>query len=135
MAYTWSKNLDTGNMMIDTQHKQLIQAINDLLEACSKGKGRDELKKTVDFLLQYTLKHFGDEEKLQQSTGYPDYPNHRKLHAEFTQAVRDLSKELEEKGSSIVMVGKINSAVGDWLIRHIQKEDVKVAKHVQDYKK
>jgi hemerythrin len=135
MAYTWSTNLETGHAMIDTQHKQLIQAINDLLDACSKGKGRDELKKVMDFLLQYTIKHFGDEEKLQQASGYPDYPNHKKLHQNFTQDVKDLAKELDEKGSSIVMVGKVNHVLGDWLIRHIQREDTKVAKYLQENKK
>ncbi|MEG0542614.1 MAG: hemerythrin, partial [Angelakisella sp.] len=35
MAYQFTKDLETGNPTIDTQHKQLIQAINDLLTAWS----------------------------------------------------------------------------------------------------
>ena len=35
MAYQFTKDLETGNALIDSQHKQLIQAINDLLDACS----------------------------------------------------------------------------------------------------
>ena len=31
MAYVWSKDLETGNAMIDSQHKELIEAINALL--------------------------------------------------------------------------------------------------------
>jgi hemerythrin len=135
MAYTWTKNLETGNITIDTQHKQLIDAINKLLEACSQGKGRDEIHKVTEFLLQYTVKHFGDEERLQQSSNYPDYVNHKKLHTKFTQDVKELAKELDEKGTSIVMVGKVNHTVGDWLISHIQREDTKVAKHIQESKK
>ena len=30
MAFLWDKKLETGNGMIDQQHKQLITAINDL---------------------------------------------------------------------------------------------------------
>ena len=35
MAYVWSKDLETGNAMIDSQHKELIEAINALLAACA----------------------------------------------------------------------------------------------------
>ena len=40
MAFLWDKKLETGNGMIDQQHKQLITAINDLLQACSSRKRR-----------------------------------------------------------------------------------------------
>ncbi|MBP1736396.1 MAG: bacteriohemerythrin [Oscillospiraceae bacterium] len=135
MAYVWSKALETGHAAIDTQHKQLVETVNNLLDACSKGKGRDEIKKVMGFLLQYTVKHFADEERLQQSSGYPDYLNHKKIHTEFTQTAKNLAAELEEKGPSIVMVGKINKVLGDWLIQHIQKEDMKIAKYIQEKSK
>ncbi|MDO7203590.1 hemerythrin domain-containing protein [Paraclostridium bifermentans] len=59
MAYKWTDDLLTGNIQIDTEHKELIKAINDLLEACSKGKGRAELEKTCKLLSSYTRTHFG----------------------------------------------------------------------------
>lgn len=43
MAYKWDISLETGNIAIDEQHKSLINAINELLEACSHGKGRAEV--------------------------------------------------------------------------------------------
>ena len=46
MAYQFTKDLETGNATIDSEHRQLIQAVNDLLAACSHGKGRAELEKT-----------------------------------------------------------------------------------------
>ena len=58
MAYIWSKDLETGNKLIDQQHQQLIQSINDLLDACSQGKGRDKIVETMQFLQSYTAKHF-----------------------------------------------------------------------------
>ena len=54
MAYVWSKDLETGNAMIDSQHKELIEAINALLAACATGKGRAEVAKTTKFLYDYT---------------------------------------------------------------------------------
>jgi hemerythrin len=131
MAYAWTKDLETGNSMIDTQHQQLIKAVNDLLEACSSGQGRAKLDSTLAFLESYTAKHFGDEEKLQQQSKYPDYLNHKKLHDGFKKVVSDLCKELKSEGPTITLVGKVNSSVGGWLITHIKREDTKVAAHIR----
>lgn len=131
MAYNWTADLETGNSKIDEQHKQLIAAINNLLDACSKGKGRGALKQTTSFLYDYTSKHFADEEKLQIASKYPDYANHKQYHEGFKKVVRDLMAQLEAEGPTVVLVGKVNSSVAGWLINHIKKEDVKVAAHIR----
>lgn len=135
MAYAWTKDLETGNATIDTQHKQLIKAINDLLEACTAGKGRSVLGSTLDFLSDYTAKHFSDEEKLQTQSGYPDYINHKKLHEGFKATVRDLGQQLKTEGATIPLLSKVNSNIGGWLVNHIKKEDTKVAAHLNAHKK
>lgn len=131
MAYDWTPDLETGNAVIDDQHKQLIRAINNLLDACSQGKGRNAMKSTTTFLYDYTSKHFADEEKLQILNQYPDYPNHKKYHEDFKKVVRDLMDQLDQEGPTIVLVGKVNSSIGGWLLNHIKKEDVKVAAHIR----
>jgi hemerythrin len=133
MAYQWRTELETGNTMIDTQHKQLIQAINDLLAACSGGKGRAFVNETVAFLASYTDKHFGDEEKLQLATKYADYKNHKKLHDNFKLVVAELRRKLEADGPTVALVAEVNSKIGDWLVTHIVKEDRKVAAHVREH--
>lgn len=134
MAYKFDKSLETGNAMIDSQHRQLIDAINSLLEACSQGKGRQEIERITRFLEDYTAKHFGDEEKLQKQYGYPDYVNHKKYHETFKKVVREISSELSQKGPTVVLVGKVNTSIGGWLVNHITKEDVKVAAHIRSPK-
>ena len=39
MRYEMTKDLETGNALIDSEHRQLFKAVNDLLDACSQGKG------------------------------------------------------------------------------------------------
>ncbi|MBE6035959.1 MAG: bacteriohemerythrin [Clostridiales bacterium] len=131
MRYDWTSDLETGNNTIDEQHKQLIAAINNLLEACSQGKGRDSLKETTTFLYNYTAKHFADEEKLQLASQYPDYPNHKQYHEGFKKVVREIMDQLEKEGPSLLLVSKVNSSIGGWLINHIKREDVKVAAHIR----
>ncbi|WP_434797293.1 bacteriohemerythrin [Terrisporobacter vanillatitrophus] len=135
MAYKWSDDLLTGNMQIDKEHKELIKAINDLFEACSKGKGRAELEKTVKFLSSYTKTHFAHEEVLQVKYNYPDYNNHKKYHKHFVEQVENIHKKLLAEGSNIALIGEINSKVGNWIISHIKREDVKVAQHIKNQSK
>jgi hemerythrin len=131
MTYTFTPDLVTGNNLIDSQHKELIKAIDDLINACNSGKGRSQLEPTLKFLSDYTNKHFGDEEKLQQQYKYPDYVNHKKLHDGFKLTVKNLSDELRKEGATVPLVGKVNAQIGGWLITHIKREDVKVAAHIK----
>ncbi|WP_352399661.1 bacteriohemerythrin [Anaerotignum sp.] len=134
MAFTWTKDLETGNTQIDTEHKELIQAINNLLEACSSGKGRNEIANTMDFLNHYTKTHFAHEQVLQQKYKYPDFENHKKYHEGFIKVVDDITNRLKANGPTIQLVGEINMQLGGWLINHIKREDVKVAKHILEQK-
>jgi hemerythrin len=131
MAYIWREDWATGNKLIDSEHKELFTAINNLLAACSSGKGRAELESTISFLEDYTAKHFGDEEQLQLSSGYPDYRRHKTLHEGFKTFVRQLGIDLKREGPTITLVSKVNAGCGDWLIRHIQTEDKKLAMHLK----
>lgn len=131
MTFVWSKDLETGNSQIDTEHQQLIQATNRLLEACVAGKGQQELHATVDFLRQYTITHFLHEEALQLDYSYPDYPNHKRLHESFLKNVEDLAARLYAQGPSMELAAEINKRLAAWLLNHIKTEDVKVAQHCQ----
>jgi methyl-accepting chemotaxis protein len=132
--FTWSSDLETGNDLIDSQHKQLIEALGNLTDACAGGKGRSLLSETMDFLESYTAKHFGDEETLQKQSEYPDYPNHKKLHDGFKRVVADIGRQLKAEGPTIALVGKVNANIGGWLVNHIKHEDTKVAEHLRKSK-
>jgi len=131
MAFTWNSSLETGHPVIDSQHKELIAAINHLLTACQQGQAADKVGPTLDFLVSYTKKHFGEEETLQQKSNYPDYPNHRKYHETFVKVITDLSVELKQDGPTHTTINKIIRNVGDWLVNHIQQQDTKVAAHLK----
>ncbi|GHV14620.1 hemerythrin [Fibrobacterales bacterium] len=132
MAFGWTDELLTGNSMIDEQHKVLIKAIVDLLEASKSGNGLNEVKKTVDFLADYTNKHFREEEALQQKYAYPDIENHKKLHAAFVKVVEKIKERINANESLLTISIDVQRAVADWFVNHILREDKKVAKHIQD---
>nr|WP_302819972.1 bacteriohemerythrin [Ruthenibacterium lactatiformans] len=134
MAYKWTPDLETGNSLIDGQHKELIEAINKLLDACGNGKGRAEIEATLVFLNNYVVKHFNDEEVLQQRYKYPDAVNHKRYHEAFKATVREIISEFRKDGATVALVAKVNTAIAGWLLNHIKREDVKVAAHIKSVK-
>jgi hemerythrin len=131
MAYQWDSSLETGYEKVDNQHKQLVAALNNLIEASSGGKGEAEIFKTLDFLTGYTIMHFADEEKLQVKYDYPDYLVHKRYHDDFKVTVGELTGRLRQEGPSPEMVQVVTTSIGDWLLNHIKGDDFRMAAYVK----
>ncbi|MFU0832810.1 MAG: Bacteriohemerythrin [Oscillospiraceae bacterium] len=127
----WNDNLKIGVPLIDSEHRELCDRIDKLLAACNKGQGKEELIHTVEFLESYTIKHFGDEEKLQRASTYPKVAEHKKLHDFFTGKIAELKKDIQQNGANIATISKTNYFLMDWLLNHIQKVDVELAQYIK----
>ena len=84
----------TGNSLIDAEHKQLFDAINDLMDACAQGVGREKIMSTTQFLNSYVNKHFGDEEKLQVQSKYPGYAAQKQFHDGYKRQLSQTTQAL-----------------------------------------
>ncbi len=132
MRFTVTKDIETGNTQIDREHVELFAKINDFMESCNKGNGKDEIAKTVDFLRKYTKTHFSNEENLQKSNNYERYATHKMFHDQFLKNLDDIVKAIEKDGPTATIIGKINIQIGTALIAHIKTEDVKLAKFLKE---
>jgi hemerythrin len=130
MRAEFDDSLVTGNEMIDTQHKELIDKINNLLESCELGKDKITAVKTLEYLADYTEFHFGEEEKLQAEIAYPGIEEHKAEHKKLIQVVEDLHEMLEEEeGPTAAFVEQVNKNVIEWLYKHIKGFDRSVAEY------
>lgn len=123
MAIEWRKSYEVGVEKIDAQHKELFLKINNLLEACNARKGKEEVLNTIDYLGEYVITHFSDEEKLQRDNNYPEYKNHKAVHEKFIKDYENLKARMEEEGISLNFIVTVNKVVVDWLIKHIASAD------------
>jgi hemerythrin len=130
--YIWDDSIATGISKVDEQHKTLFSAINDLEAVAEAGKGEQEIKKSLDFLTDYTIKHFFDEEEIQKRYKYPEYESHHQEHEKFKASVRELSHQLILKGASVELVDSLCVTFGDWLVSHISVRDKKLAAYIRE---
>ena len=130
MRYELTQDLLTGNQLIDSEHRQLFDAINALMDACAQGAGRTKISETVQFLNSYVNKHFGDEEKLQVQSKYPGYAAHKQFHDGYKRQLSQTTQALIAEGPTVKALGDLNRIVGV-LVSHIRIEDKKLARHVK----
>ena len=128
----WSNEYELGNDFVDSQHKKLFEIVNNIGNSCLEGGDISTLSKTLDFLLQYTVQHFHDEESLQIKCNFPEYEHHKKLHEEFEAIVSEKVSEFKEKGSIKDLSDTVNEFVIAWLVNHILKEDMKIGAYLKD---
>lgn len=128
MRAEFDDSLITGNEMIDSQHRELIERINDLLRACESNDGKAAAGKMMDYLSEYVDFHFSEEEKFQEEIGYPGIGEHKQKHAEFKETVKHLAA-MVKSGSSIDFSSLVQKEVIDWLYSHIKGFDRSVAEY------
>lgn len=130
MRAEFSENLITGNELIDSQHKELIDRINKLLESCEDSNAKLVAVKTLDYLADYTDFHFSAEEQLQREIDYPGFAKHKEQHDDFKKTIAELDEMLqEEEGPSEAFVEKVEKNVIQWFYTHIEGFDRSVAEY------
>jgi hemerythrin len=117
----WKPILSVNIKEIDNQHQRLINLINTLHEAMSKGKGRDVVGQILSELLDYTRVHFAYEEKLLNTHAYPGYVKHKAEHDTLTRQVVELHQQYQS--GQMVMTLQVMNFLKTWLSNHIQGTD------------
>lgn len=115
----WSNDLDTGIAVIDTQHRRIVDLINELNTANESGDPA-VIKHVLNELVDYTLSHFTFEEELQLKANYPFYKAHKRVHEIFTKRVGEFQQRAA-RGENVVP--EVLSMLKTWLINHIKGDD------------
>jgi hemerythrin-like metal-binding protein len=121
----WEDRLLIGITSIDEQHKQLVLMLARLQNGVKEGHADEAIAKTLRDLVDYTKKHFSDEEALMLKQKFPELEYHKKLHYDLTEELVGILQEMK-KGRDISGEELINF-LRHWLFDHILKEDKKIA--------
>ena len=120
--YEWTEALATGVETIDSQHRELFDAINRLLLE-DGGASAEEIPGVIVFLEDYVINHFGMEEVYMRRLSYPEFPFHKGEHVSFISDFYDLRDEFDANGATPEIADRMGRFIGDWLVNHIGKVD------------
>ncbi len=79
MRLTWTPNMATGIASMDAEHRNLIAAHNDLVEALADGVAAD-VAASLGRLLAMTQDHFRHEEDVMRATAFSGLSRHEVEH-------------------------------------------------------
>ena len=127
MRYTaWDDSLATGYKRIDTDHKRLIELMDQLRVAMKKGRGNAILGNTLLSLQEYARLHFAREEIIIVGKCPDHYDEHKTQHEYFTSSVRVIISGFES--NLPVLTLDAMDLLKDWLVNHIRISDMAVLK-------
>lgn len=118
MAIKWTKDMKIGLDVIDNQHRQLVDYINELEEVDEHNS--TAVSKVLNDVIDYTISHFSFEERLQNEAGYMFAAPHKQGHDEFVKRVIQY-KERHDSGE--IIASELYNMLCIWLVRHIQRDD------------
>ena len=120
---TWNDSYSVKVKEIDKQHQKLVELINLLHDGMKSGKGKEVLGGILTELVNYTVYHFGYEEKLFEKYVYPETIIHKRQHADLVAQVGKFVDSYNN-GSGVITV-EIMNFLKDWLTGHIAGTDKK----------
>lgn len=106
-----------GVEAIDNQHMRLFAIANRFHAACEAGAGRPVLAAIFRELVDYTVTHFADEERMLQDCGYADYDRHKANREKLVGLVLGYQRRME--GSEPGVEPQAMNFIKTWLSGHV----------------
>ncbi len=123
----WSAELEIGINVIDSQHRRIVDYINDLVDA-GEQMSREKLAELINALVDYTYSHFAFEEALMEEAGYEFLSVHQRTHEAFIERLAKLHDRFKTGEDISAEIGGLLQA---WLINHIMEDDQSYAPMVR----
>ncbi|HPT83961.1 MAG: hemerythrin family protein [Firmicutes bacterium] len=132
----WKEHYRIGSELIDSQHQELFGRVASFIRAVqgeeSWEERLDEVQSTLEFMKDYVVIHFRDEEALQKEIGYPWLEKHAAIHNAFREEIREFAQRVEREGFDEEKVQEFAAKVMTWLIMHVGKEDQRIGEYIRE---
>lgn len=127
----WSEAMETGDELVDSQHKSMLALLVELLDAENDPKKDEAVPQVLDRLILHTATHFGAEEDLMRASGFPEalLRAHAQQHRELTERTRQLV--LDYRMGLVPSIGPVVEFLRTWFEGHIDEMDRLLAEHVR----
>ncbi len=118
----WTADLSINYPIIDEQHQQLLNKLQDLVDLINHYK-EEKVVETIIILKNHVINHFETEEHLMQQYNYPKYIEHRKKHEKFINMLDDCKQRYQTPEGLLYLSLKIQQDMVTWWIYHIDNCD------------
>jgi len=128
----WQEKYETGNKQVDNEHKEIFNLVQKVIDAAFENRG-EKIETIIDFLANYTIKHFKHEERLMLESNYPNLHVHKKQHSDFLDEVVKLKDKVALEKDSAANNVAINKVIVNWLTSHVLGSDMVMAEYYRKW--
>ena len=121
MIARWDDAYCTGNVIVDSQHRELFSLINEFSDAVANRRAHGQVGAILARLADYTREHFSEEERLMKGARYPDLEQHQACHRELTARTERFIQGFQS--GELVLPLTLAQFLYSWLTSHIRGED------------
>jgi hemerythrin-like metal-binding protein len=115
--FDWQDIYSVGVESIDNQHKKLFEIANRFHAAYERREARKVLASIFAELVEYTVYHFTDEERLLREHNYAEFDRHKANHEKLVNLVLGYRRQLE--GGEPEVEPHAMNFVKTWLTGHV----------------
>ncbi len=128
MYIRWERKYETGQPLIDAEHRLLVMLFRKLDVAIKTHQPDATLARIVVEARKFVEFHFVSEENLMHETGYPGVEAHRTRHGEL---LAELNAMMAKLASHREYPEDLLDFLVRWLVEHIAVHDQGVARHAR----
>ena len=122
----WSPEYDIGIARIDKAHREIFQIVSLLVEK-NMAQNREAIVETANFMRDYVLRHFKDEEEYMAEISYANLEAHSRYHREFREKILPaIDRKMVESNYDQESVDEFVDLLVAWLRQHIMISDRKI---------
>lgn len=132
LIFQWNENYETNIDLIDNQHKNLVNLINDFGKSIQENNklSQEELNDIFNKITKYAYEHFKDEEKeMEKANVDPRHANdHKRAHEMF---IKEGTKLFENIQNNFICYEELFHFLSNWLSIHILGTDKVLARQIK----
>jgi hemerythrin len=119
--FLWCETFSINVSQMDEQHKRLIYIANRAMEHLYNYATLPETAKAFDALIEYTVYHFDEEEKLLELYHYPQLENQHKSHELLVKQVVEYKEQILK--GYVPNKAEFLDFIQGWIVRHVLDDD------------
>ena len=126
----WDSTLSMGSTVIDKQHKDIFQLIDDMYDRFNSPFPLigEEFAVFLSKISDHGLQHFKDEEALMVKVGFPNFEQHKSVHKHYIYKVAMFNAEF--LGENPTQAEKVLYFLINWWEYHIKTMDKEIEFHI-----
>ncbi len=128
MLIEWKKEFELGVPEIDTEHKELVDLINNTYAALQAQQGSSSIMEFLGEIFARISAHFALEESVMRKYKYDGYREHKAEHEQLLDDIRDIMDDYED--GIMPSEDELSRRLTNWFAEHFRTQDARLHKRL-----